>query len=77
MHTYLLDTNILIALRAGEDAVLEKLGHAEEVFLSSITIGELYYGAEKSGRKAENLRRVDELVALSVVLPVLESAVAH
>jgi len=45
---YLLDTSILIALCADETAVKEKLAQASEVFIPSIAVGELYYGAWKS-----------------------------
>lgn len=65
---YLLDTNIIIALFANEAAVLEKLQLAKEIFISNITIGELYYGAEKSQRVRENKNRINELVANSVIL---------
>ncbi len=65
---YLLDTNILIALLADEMSVKEKLAQAEEVFIPSIAIGELYYGAWKSQRVQENLARIDELAGESVVL---------
>ena len=65
---YLLDTNIIIALFAGEAAVKSSLAGAEEVFVSSIAIGELYYGAQKSGRAKENLARIEEFVSLNVVL---------
>lgn len=65
---YLLDTSILIALLAGETTVKEKLAQADEVFIPSIVIGELYYGAWKSRRTRENLTRIDELVGESIVL---------
>lgn len=65
---YLLDTNVIIALFADEEAVKAKLAAAEEVLLPSIAIGELCYGARKSGKPQENLARIDELVAVSVVL---------
>jgi tRNA(fMet)-specific endonuclease VapC len=42
---YLLDTRILIALFANEMAVKGKLAQASEVFVPSIAVGELYYGA--------------------------------
>ena len=64
----LLDTNILIALFADEAVVKENLAKADEVFVSSIAIGELCFGARKSGRPAENLARIDEFAANSVVL---------
>jgi tRNA(fMet)-specific endonuclease VapC len=54
----LLDTNIVVALFAGEAAVLRELKGADEVLLSGVVLGELYYGAWKSARFAENVARV-------------------
>jgi tRNA(fMet)-specific endonuclease VapC len=65
---YLLDTNIIIDLLSNEDAVKAKLAGTEEAFISIITIGELFYGAEKSSRPAENVRRIENLAAISTVL---------
>ncbi len=65
---YLLDTTILIGMFAGETVIKEKLVQASEVFIPSIAIGELYYGAWKSQRHRENIAQVDELVAESAVL---------
>jgi tRNA(fMet)-specific endonuclease VapC len=64
----LLDTNIVIALFAGDTAVRDNLARAEEVFVPGIALGELYFGARKSGRVKENLDRIDEFAAESVVL---------
>jgi tRNA(fMet)-specific endonuclease VapC len=65
---YLLDTNIVIALFANDTAVKDNLVKADEVFVPSITMGELCFGARKSARVDENLKRIDEFVANSVVL---------
>lgn len=65
---FLLDTNIVIALFADEAIVKDNLAQANEVFIPSIVIGELYYGARRSGRIEANLAKVDELVAVSAVL---------
>jgi tRNA(fMet)-specific endonuclease VapC len=65
---FLLDTNIVIALFANEAIVKDNLAQASEVFISSIVIGELCYGARKSGRIEANLARIDELVAGSTLL---------
>lgn len=65
---FLLDTNIVIALFADEESVKDNLERASEVFIPSIVIGELYYGARRSGRVEANLARVDEFVAGSTVL---------
>jgi len=66
---YLLDTNVVIALFAGEPWVAESLGRANEVFLPSIVLGELYFGAMKSSRSTENVARVSEFADTSVVVP--------
>lgn len=65
---FLLDTNIVIALFADETSVKSNLAQANEVFIPSVVIGELCYGARKSGRVEANLARVDELVASSTIL---------
>jgi tRNA(fMet)-specific endonuclease VapC len=65
---YLLDTNIVIAIFADEATVRQQLAGAEEVFVPSIVLGELYYGAQKSARIASNVARVDEFAANSSVL---------
>ncbi|HAO13230.1 MAG TPA: VapC toxin family PIN domain ribonuclease [Planktothrix sp. UBA8407] len=65
---YLLDTNIIIALFADETVIKNNLAQANEVFIASITIGELYYGARKSGRIQANLIRIEQLVSNSTVL---------
>ena len=65
---FLLDTNIVIALFADEELAKTNLTQAAEIFLPSIVIGELYYGAKKSGRPTANLQRIDEFAASNVVL---------
>lgn len=65
---YLLDTNIIIALFADESFVKDRLAQANEVFLTTIAIGELWYGAKKSGRTEANLARIDEFLVSSTVL---------
>jgi len=64
----LLDTNIVIALFANETAVKDNLAKTEEVFVPSVVIGELCYGAHKSTRAKENLTRIDDFASSSLVL---------
>ncbi len=66
--SYLLDTNIVIALFADEPETTGRLAPAEQVFLPSIAIGELCCGVRKSGKSAQNLERIDQLAASSAVL---------
>lgn len=65
---YLLDTNIIIALFANDTAVNNQLVNAEEVFIPSIAIGELFYGARKSVRSQGNLERIEEFIARNTVI---------
>ena len=60
---YLLDTNILIAVLANEIVIQVQEGEQNvvKVSLPSPAIGELYYGARKSGRPIENLEKVNRL----------------
>jgi tRNA(fMet)-specific endonuclease VapC len=72
----LLDTNIVIALFAGEQRVKDRLAAAAGVFVPAVAMGELYYGAEKSGRAVENIERVREFAESTAVLP-CDSATAR
>ncbi len=65
---FLLDTNIAIALFANETEIRDNLSEAEEIFVPCFVIGELYFGARKSSHVTDNLLRVDEFAASSVVL---------
>ncbi len=56
---YLLDSNIVVALFAGDGAVLARLRAATYFAIPIVVLGELYYGARKSQRTAANLDRVD------------------
>ncbi|VVB87310.1 tRNA(fMet)-specific endonuclease VapC [uncultured archaeon] len=66
---FLLDTNIIIALFADDPSVKKKLVHADEVFISSTVLGELYFGAHKSKHVKKNLSRIEDFASNSAVLP--------
>ncbi len=65
---FLLDTNIVIALLQGEAAVLSNLDRAAEVFVPAVALGELFFGAAKSGRPDENAANVERFAAGSTVV---------
>jgi tRNA(fMet)-specific endonuclease VapC len=67
---YLLDTNIIIGLFAGDESITKSLEQANVVFVASVVLGELYFGALKSQRIQENLARIDEFAADCSVLNV-------
>jgi tRNA(fMet)-specific endonuclease VapC len=75
--SYLLDTNIVVALIAGEPAVVQHTEQASRVYLPSIVIGELFYGAHRSGRVAENIDRLERFVASRVILACDASTARH
>ncbi|GES49673.1 MULTISPECIES: type II toxin-antitoxin system tRNA(fMet)-specific endonuclease VapC [Rhizobium] len=79
MLTYMLDTNICIyVMKTYPPAVREKFNAlAEQLCISSITLGELYYGVEKSTRRVENLTAVEHFVARLEVLSFGDKAAAH
>ncbi len=74
---YLLDTNILIKLFAGDENVIKWLKKAPEIFIPSIVLGELYYGAQKSSNKKNNLTKIDELSTSSNIIPCDSGTARH
>lgn len=64
----LLDTNILIGILAEDEAILSRLVEIEAVFLPSIALGELYFGAFKSAHPDDNAERIDRLAASAAIL---------
>ncbi|MBI4476423.1 MAG: type II toxin-antitoxin system VapC family toxin [Acidobacteria bacterium] len=62
---YLLDTNVWVDYLTGRyPAVIERIQRAspEDIFLSSVVVAELRYGAERSARRKANHAKVDALV---------------
>ncbi len=64
----LLDTNIVIATFRLERRVGQRLARCQQVFLSSIVLGELYFGAYNSARVNENLTRIEDLAPTTTVV---------
>jgi tRNA(fMet)-specific endonuclease VapC len=71
MLKYLLDTNIVIYVIKRRP--MEVMGvfneNAGRMAVSAITLSELYHGAEKSAKVAQNLAVVEEFASLLEVLP--------
>lgn len=65
---YLLDTTSVIALFRRDAAALDAVAGAE-LLLSSIVLGELYYGAEQSANRDENVRQIQRFARGVRVLP--------
>ncbi|WP_127077132.1 type II toxin-antitoxin system tRNA(fMet)-specific endonuclease VapC [Rhodomicrobium lacus] len=79
MLAYMLDTNICIyVMKIYPPAVRDKFNAlAEQLCISSITLGELHYGAQKSARRVENLTAIEHFVARLEVLPFGNKGAAH
>jgi tRNA(fMet)-specific endonuclease VapC len=66
--SYLLDSNIIISLFNGDKKTTKWLLNAESVFVPYVVIGELYYGAYKSGQKKSNMKKIDDFISFSSIL---------
>lgn len=66
---HLLDTNIIIALFKNDRSVRNQIAQSAEVFVPSIAIGELYFGALHSAHPESNVGRIQQFAAGSSVLP--------
>jgi tRNA(fMet)-specific endonuclease VapC len=67
---YALDTNIVIALIDGDTSVRDRIATADEIFLPSPVLGELYFGAFKSRRAHANVPRIEDLARSYSVLSI-------
>lgn len=70
---FLLDANVVIAVFERERPVLDRLTLTEQLFVPSVVMGELYYGAFKSTRVESNLSRLNEFAVRNTILPCDES----
>ena len=79
MHKYLLDTNIVIyVLKRRPKEVLDVFNiNASRMAISSITLSELLYGAEKSQNIDKNLEAIEEFISHLDVLPYDAKASQH
>ncbi len=68
MSSYLLDTNVLVEALRGDQDLRVRLASEAGTFVSVVVLGELYFGARKSGRVEPNLALVEELATRTRVL---------
>ncbi len=66
---YLLDTNIAIRILNNELDLEARPEDESEAFLCVTVVGELFFGAERSGRPEANKARVDRLIELCPLVP--------
>ena len=79
MLQYMLDTNICIyVLNERPPTIARRFDRlAQSLCISSITLGELYYGVERSELRAQNLAALEALVGRIQMLPFAGKAAAH
>ncbi|MDC9613401.1 tRNA(fMet)-specific endonuclease VapC [Xenorhabdus khoisanae] len=79
MIKYLLDTNIVIfTIKRRPESLLPKFNqHASQLAISTITLAELIFGAEKSSNPEKNLATVEDFTSRLTVLPYDEQAAFH
>lgn len=66
---FLLDTNIVIAILEREASIIKRLNASIELYIPSIAMGELFYGAHHSQRVEQNLLRLTSLTLSVPILP--------
>ncbi|HYO95841.1 MAG TPA: PIN domain-containing protein [Polyangiaceae bacterium] len=68
---YVLDTNVVVRLLAGDERVLAHLGDVDpsDVGIPLLVLAELLFGAEKSARQEENRARIQRLTERLQLLP--------
>lgn len=79
MIKYLLDTNILIYTIKNKPEKVRKLFnlHVGQMAISTISIGELIYGAERSTKPEQNIMVIEGLIARLEVLDFDSKAAQH
>lgn len=70
----ILDSDHCVALLRGYLDLRGRVSPAEELAVTAVSVGELVHGAHKSSRAAENLARLDVLLAAVTILPLDEGA---
>ncbi len=68
MSNFLIDTNAAIARINGDKNIIPVFEVAQTIAVPTIVVGELFFGAENSGRVAENLKQVEAFITGRTIL---------
>ena len=60
---FLLDTNIVIACLSDDPNATDRINDADEYFVSSTVLGEMFYGAYNSANVDDNIHRINSFLA--------------
>ena len=65
-NSLLLDTSVVVKHFRYPTAVVDKLAEYEELYLPQPALGELYYGAYRSGRLERNLAQIERFLEADI-----------
>lgn len=64
----LLDTSVIIHFFKNIDPIVRSIKSFEEIYVSSIVVGELYYGAYASSNPPKHLRQIESFLNDCIIL---------
>ena len=67
-NSFLLDTNVVIDLFRGKREIAQEIDKADVVYLPVFALGELYFGAENSGRSSHHMVIMKKFLEFSLIL---------
>lgn len=68
-RSFILDTNVIIAIRKHDRSVTQRITPEMKLYLPSIVLGELFFGAHHSDHVHQNLQDVKSLMRIYAILP--------
>jgi len=70
MSGNLIDTNVIVKIFRGDSDIEQILDSIdpEKIFISAISVGELYYGAFKSSKTEANIKVINEFISFYKIL---------
>lgn len=74
---YLIDTSVAVEMLVGRVSARQALARGGELLISSITVGELLFGARKSRQTEANIAHIEALLAEMPVLSVNTNSARH
>ena len=76
MSGSVIDTNVIIKMLSNDQAAIDLLSSIPKAYLSVPVVGELYYGAEKSTRRQENMVLFEQVMNEFEILPMSKATAA-
>ena len=67
---YLFNTNIIIDIFLGDPVLKAKIQSIKNPIISSVTVGELYYGAYNSNKPLKHIQQIEDFLSICQVVDV-------